>query len=84
MGVDSRTGRAEVKIPVVYEPSADGFSAYVPDLPGCVAAGGSLPETRELIGGAIEMHIAAMKEDGDVIPQRPSLVEVVEVGEVGG
>jgi predicted RNase H-like HicB family nuclease len=68
-----------VKVPVIYEPCAGGYSAYVPDFPGCVAAGDSLPQTRDLILGALAMHITVMKEDGDVLPQHPSLVELVDV-----
>ena len=67
-----------MKYPVIYEPSPTGFSAYVPDLPGCVAAGESLEETRELIAGAIAMHIEGMREDGEPIPE-PSLTELVDV-----
>ena len=67
-----------MKYPVIYEPSPTGFSAYVPDLPGCVAAGESLDETRDLIAGAIAMHIEGMREDGEPIPE-PSLSELVEV-----
>jgi predicted RNase H-like HicB family nuclease len=78
MGVDITTGRLEMKYPVVYEPTSTGFSAYVPDLPGCVAAGASLAETRELITGAIAMHVAGMREDGEPIPE-PSLLEIVDV-----
>jgi predicted RNase H-like HicB family nuclease len=67
-----------MKYPVVFETSSTGFSAYVPDLPGCVATGGNLDETRELIAGAITMHLEGMREDGDPIPE-PSLVELVDV-----
>jgi predicted RNase H-like HicB family nuclease len=67
-----------MKFPVIFEPTPTGFSAYVPDLLGCVAAGGSLDETRELIAGAIRMHIAGMREDGDPIPE-PSVTELVDV-----
>jgi predicted RNase H-like HicB family nuclease len=68
-----------MKYPVIFEHSATGFSAYVPDLDGCVAAGRTLDETRSLIKGAIEMHIEGMREDGDVIPE-PSLSEMIDVG----
>jgi predicted RNase H-like HicB family nuclease len=66
-----------LKYPVIYEATATGFSAYVPDLQGCVAAGESLDETRELIAGAIAMHLAGMREDGAEIPE-PSVAELVE------
>jgi len=58
-----------VKYAVIYEKTATGYSAYVPDLPGCAAAGFTLEETTELIRGAVEMHLEAMREDGDAIPE---------------
>ncbi len=57
-----------MKYAVIYEKTATGYSAYVPDLPGCAAAGPSLEETTDLIRGAVEMHLDAMREDGDAIP----------------
>jgi predicted RNase H-like HicB family nuclease len=50
----------------------------VPDLPGCIAAGRTLAETKRLMAKAIEMHLALMREGGDEIPE-PSLVELVDV-----
>jgi predicted RNase H-like HicB family nuclease len=58
-----------MKYAVIYEKTATGYSAYVPDLPGCAAAGSTLAETTELIHGAVEMHLGAMREDGDAIPE---------------
>ena len=66
-----------MKFPVIFGPIPSGVSAYVPDLSGCVAAGSSLEETRDLIAGAIAMHLDGMREDGTPIPA-PSLVELVE------
>lgn len=56
---------------VVIERAEDGsYSAYVPDLPGCVACGQSTPEqAKELIHGAIEAHLQGLIEDGDPIPE---------------
>ena len=65
--------------PIIFEGSEDtGFSAYLPDMPGCAAAGDTLPEVRSLIKGAIAMHLKGMREDGEPIP-KPSYVEFVEV-----
>ncbi|MFN8508157.1 MAG: type II toxin-antitoxin system HicB family antitoxin [Dehalococcoidia bacterium] len=64
---------------VVFEPTGTGFSAYVPDLPGCIAAGDDMDETRALIREAIEAHVVSMRQAGEAVP-RPSLVERVEVG----
>jgi predicted RNase H-like HicB family nuclease len=66
-----------MKFPVLISPTATGFSASVPDLPGCVAAGGTREETLALMAEAIDMHLAGMREDGDAIPE-PSMVELVE------
>ena len=54
---------------VVYEKGPTSWGAYVPDLPGCVAAGESREEVRELIEGAIKMHLDGMREDGEPIPE---------------
>ena len=48
------------------------------DLPGCVALGFTLEETKKLIREALEQHLAAMRADGDKIPE-PPYVEMVEV-----
>jgi predicted RNase H-like HicB family nuclease len=48
--------------------AATNFSAYVPDLPGCVATGATIEETVRLIREAIALHLAAMRRDGDLIP----------------
>jgi len=54
---------------VFFEPTATGYSAHVPDLPGCVAAASTLEETRQLIREAIEFHIEGMRIHGDVVPE---------------
>ena len=59
-------------------PTRTGFSAHVPDLPGCIATGPTVEVVKERMAKAIEMHLAAMSEDGDAIPE-PSLLETVEV-----
>lgn len=64
---------------VFFEQTATGYSAHVPDLPGCVAAGTTLDETRQLIRGAIEFHLEGMRLHGEVVPPPTTLVEQVEV-----
>jgi predicted RNase H-like HicB family nuclease len=64
---------------VVFEPGAANFSAYVPDLPGCVAAGDTVEETEQLIREAIALHIAGMREDGADVPAPAVRVEYIEV-----
>ena len=68
-----------MKYAVVYEKTRSGYSAYVPDLPGCIAAGATLQETEELMRGAIEMHLAAMQEDGDPIPQPTTVTDYIAI-----
>ena len=64
---------------VVIEAAGDNYSAYVPDLPGCVATGGTPAETEAAIRNAIEMHLEGMREDGTPAPAPSSRVEYVEV-----
>jgi predicted RNase H-like HicB family nuclease len=64
---------------VIVEISDTGFGAYVPDLPGCVAAAASYDEVLRLIQGAIEFHIEGLREDGEPIPTPTSRVEFVDV-----
>ena len=53
----------------VIEKSDNGYSAYVPDLPGCVAAGGTLAETADLISKGIVYHLEMLRDDGDPTPE---------------
>ena len=64
---------------VVVEKGPKSFGAYVPDLPGCIAAGDSKEEVLKLIREAIEFHLEGLKEDGQPIPAPSSSSEVVEV-----
>jgi predicted RNase H-like HicB family nuclease len=64
---------------VVYEKSETGYGAYVPDLPGCIAAGETVEETARLIKEAIEFHLEGMREDGLVPPQPTALADYVAV-----
>jgi predicted RNase H-like HicB family nuclease len=64
---------------VVVEKGPKSFGAYVPDLPGCIAAGESREEVLKLIREAIEFHLEGLKEDGQAIPSPSSSSEVVEV-----
>ena len=64
---------------VVIEKGDSGYGAHVPDLPGCVAAGETREEVLELIKQAIEMHIEALREAGQPIPEPSSASEFVDV-----
>ncbi len=64
---------------VVYEQTSTGWSAYVPDLPGCVAAGETRMETEQLIRDAIPFHLEGLRDAGEPIPQSGTRTETVEV-----
>jgi predicted RNase H-like HicB family nuclease len=64
---------------IVIEQAEGNFSAYVPDLPGCVATGATLEEVESEIRSAIEFHLEGLREDGAPIPPPSSRVEYVEV-----
>ena len=64
---------------VVIEKSSDGYGAYVPDLPGCVAVGDTRDEVRQLIREAVELHVEDMRERGEPVPPPTTEVEHVEL-----
>ena len=64
---------------IVIEKAENNYSAYVPDLPGCVASGATVEEVERQIRGAIEFHLDGLREDGLAIPQPASRVEYVYV-----
>jgi predicted RNase H-like HicB family nuclease len=64
---------------IVIEQAENNYSAYVLDLPGCVATGSSIAETEQAIREAIAFHIEGLREDGAAIPQPTSRVDYVEV-----
>jgi len=68
-----------MKYAVVIEKGEKGYGAYVPDLPGCIAAGDTKKEVKKLIHEAIEFHIEGLKENGEQIPQPTSSIEFIEV-----
>lgn len=66
---------------VIFEEGENSCSAYVPDLPGCIAAGDTIQEVQTLIAEAIEFHIEGLEEDGDVVPPPlPSLPVQIDPG----
>lgn len=64
---------------VIVEKGREGYGAYVPDLPGCVAAATTRDEVLRLIREAIELHIESLNRAGEPIPPPSSDGEVVEV-----
>lgn len=67
-----------MKYAVVIEKAQTNYSAYVPDLPGCVATGQTLTEVESEIQSAIELHIQGLLEDDLVVPSATSIVEYIE------
>lgn len=63
---------------VVIEKADGNYSAYVPDLPGCVATGATVAEVENEIRVAIRFHIDGLKEDGLPVPSPSSIAEYVE------
>jgi predicted RNase H-like HicB family nuclease len=68
-----------MRFAIIIEKSDDGFGAYVPDLPGCVAVGETIGETETLIKEAIVFHLEGMQEDGQPAPKASAIAEYVEV-----
>ena len=64
---------------IVVEKAGDNYSAYVPDLPGCVATGNTIEEAEREIREAIEFHIEGLREDGLPVPQASSIVEYLDI-----
>ncbi len=71
--------RSHVRYAVVIEKAPNNYSAYVPDLPGCIATGATVAETEAQIREAIEFHLEGLREDGLPIPSPSSHVEYVDV-----
>jgi len=68
-----------VKYVVVYEQAPHNWAAYVPDLPGCIAAAESREETESLIHEAIVLYVEALRERGLPVPQPGAWTQLVEV-----
>ena len=64
---------------VVIEKANGNYSAYSPDLPGCIATGSTREETERNIHEAIQMHVEGMLEDGEPIPESESFAEYIAV-----
>jgi predicted RNase H-like HicB family nuclease len=66
---------------IVIERGRSSFSAYVPDLPGCVAVARTRKEVERLIEEAIVMHVAGLREDGLPVPVPQTEVAIVDVAD---
>jgi predicted RNase H-like HicB family nuclease len=58
-----------MKVLVVFEQTDTGYSAYAPDLPGCIATGSSREEAEQEMRSALEFHVEGMQESGEKIPE---------------
>ena len=67
------------KYAVVIERAPNNYSAYVPDLPGCVATGATIEEVEREIREAIEFHIEGLRDAGEPVPEPTSQLTYVEV-----
>ena len=63
---------------VVYEKTPHNYSAYVPDLPGCVATGVTREEVERNIREAVNLHIEGMRKEGEAVPEPASWTELIE------
>ena len=68
-----------MKYTVILEQGESSYGAFVPDLPGCIAAGETREETLRLIKEAIAFHIEGLKEDGRPVPEPHCMSAIVDV-----
>ncbi len=68
-----------IKYPVIIEKANGNYSAYSPDLPGCVATGHTVKETLLRMREAIEFHVEGLKRDGMAIPEPSTKVKYIEI-----
>jgi predicted RNase H-like HicB family nuclease len=64
---------------VVVEKAGDNYSAYLPDVPGCVATGDNPEETLELLAGALKLHLQGLNEDGLPLPKPLARAQYISV-----
>lgn len=67
------------KYPVIIEKAKDNYSAYSPDLPGCVATGQTVKETLPRMRESIELHVEGLKREGLAIPEPSTKVKYIEI-----
>lgn len=68
-----------MKLLIVVEQTASGFSAYAPDVPGCIAIGPTRDAVEQTMREAIEFHLDGLRADGMTVPEAHSYATVVEV-----
>jgi predicted RNase H-like HicB family nuclease len=68
----------DMRYAMIIEQGERNYSAYLPDLPGCIATGKAVEELKQRMSEAIELHLRGMREDGLPIPEPTGLAEYVE------
>jgi predicted RNase H-like HicB family nuclease len=66
-----------IKYLVIYEKTGTGYSAYIPDLPGCIASGATKKQVEENIYEAIKFHLEGLREEGLEIPEQHTESEIL-------
>ncbi len=64
---------------VIFEKAGDNYSAYSPDIPGCIATGSTRDEVEKNVKEAISFHIEGLVKDGSPLPEPASFTEYIEV-----
>jgi predicted RNase H-like HicB family nuclease len=64
---------------IIIEPTKTGFSAYSPDLPGCIATGATRQEVKDAMQEAIEFHIEGLRLEGELVPEPQTEAAFCEV-----
>lgn len=72
-------GKKVYRYPVIIERSKKNYSAYSPDLPGCVATGATIKETLSRMRTAIKFHLEGLKKEGSAIQQPSTKVKYLEI-----
>ena len=67
------------KYAVVIEKAENNYSAYIPDVPGCIATGKTIDEVRQTLMEALASHLELMREAGEPIPEASTITDYVEV-----
>ncbi len=68
-----------VRYLVVFERAGDKYTAYVPDLPGCFAAGATLPEVKENIRKVIRLNVRGIVQRGETLPEQVAFSEYIDI-----
>lgn len=68
----------EIKVSVAIERAEGNFSAYSPEVPGCIATGSMIDETRQRMREALEFHLQSMADGGDPLPESDTVEACTE------